>query len=240
MNRELVPIYEKIADELKENINQGVYQAGEKLPTETQLSERFRVDRRTIRQAIALLKREGLIKVTQGRGTLITGKPIVYPITSRVRCNDAFIKQGFETSFQLLKAVEISAQEAIAKPLEISPGEPVAWIERLMFANSHPICMASSYFPLRYFPNFLAHEARMWSLSRLLREVYGCDHLRRQTSITARLIDVNDDQLLRLQPSDIILVLKSINVDQNGRVIEYGIARFPGDQIEVIFKNESS
>lgn len=239
MNRELVPIYEKIADELKQNINQGIYQAGEKLPTETQLSERFKVDRRTIRRAIALLKREGLIKVTQGRGTLITGKPIIYPIASRVRCNDALMKQGFETSFQLLKAVEISAPEAIAKQLEIVPGEPVAWIERLMFANSHPICIGSSYFPLRYFPNLLAYEARMWSLSRLLREVYGCDHLRRQTSIIARLIEADDAQFLRLQPSDIILVLKSINVDQNGRVIEHGIARFGGDQIEVIFKNES-
>lgn len=239
MNRELLPIYEKIADELKQNIKQGVYQAGEKLPTETQLIKRFRVDRHTIRRAIALLKQEGLLKVAQGRGVLITGKPILYPITSRVRCNDALIKQGFETSFQLLRSVAIPASEAIAKQLEILPGEPVAWIERLMFANTLPVCIGSSYFPLDYFPNLLAYEARMWSLSRLLREVYGCDHLRRQTSITARLIDPDDAQYLRLQPNDTILVVKSINVDQNNRVIEYGVTRFRGDQIEIIFKNES-
>lgn len=239
MNRELVPIYEKIADELKQNIKQGVYQAGEKLPTETQLIERFRVDRSTIRRAIAVLKQEGLLKVAHGRGMLITGKPILYPITSRVSCNENLMKQGYETSFQLLRSVAIPAKDAIAKKLEISPGEPVAWIERLMFANTLPVCIGSSYFPLRYFPNFLAYEARMWSLSRLLREVYGCDHLRRQTSITARTIDPEDAQFLRLQPSDTILVVKSINVDQNHRVIEYGVTRFRGDQVEITLKNES-
>ncbi|MCC5632259.1 GntR family transcriptional regulator [Nostoc sphaeroides CHAB 2801] len=49
-----MPIYAQIADQLRQNIHQGVYQIGERLPTETKLAEQFSVNRHTLRQAISL------------------------------------------------------------------------------------------------------------------------------------------------------------------------------------------
>ncbi len=67
MNREALPVYTQIAEKLRQNIHQGIYQVGDKLPTESQLSEYFAVNRHTLRRAIAMLENEGLLRVDQGR-----------------------------------------------------------------------------------------------------------------------------------------------------------------------------
>ena len=239
MNRDTVPVYAQIANELRQNINQGVYQVGDKLPTENQLSERFRVNRHTVRRAIALLKSEGLLRVDQGRGTFVAGMPIRYPIGKRVRYNAAMMAQGLETSFQLLRAVEIPANSSVADNLELSIGDPIAVIERLTFVDDQPISVATSHFPLHYFPNILSFQHKMWSISRLIREVYGRDHIRRSTRVSARVVRPQDARLLRLPLNHPILFAESINVDQDGLIVEYGVTRFRGDRMELIFENES-
>ncbi len=238
MNRDTVPVYAQIANELRQNINQGVYQVGDKLPTENQLSERFSVNRHTVRRAIALLKSEGLLRVDQGRGTFVAGMPIRYPIGKRVRYNATMTGQGLETSFQLLRAVEIPANSSVASNLKLSSGDQVVVIERLTFVDDQPISISTGHFPLSYFPNILSFQHKMWSISQLLREVYGCDHIRNSTRVSARVVRPQDARLLRLPLNHPILLTESINVDQDGRIIEYGVTRFRGDRMELVFENE--
>lgn len=238
MNRDIVPVYAQIANELRQNINQGTYQVGDKLPTENQLSDRYGVNRHTVRRAIALLKSEGLLRVDQGRGTFVAGMPIQYPIGKRVRYNAAMKAQGLEPRFQLLRAIEISANLSIAQNLEISPGDPVAVIERLTFIEDEPISLAAGHFPLDYFPKLLSFQHQMWSISQLLRDTYGCDHIRRSTRVSARVVRPQDAHLLRLPLNYPILLAQSINVDQHGHVVEYGVTRFRGDRMELVFEND--
>jgi len=240
MKKIALPVYAKIAKELKQNIDQGVYQIGEKLPTETQLSARFGVNRHTLRRAISLLRSDGLLRVDQGRGTFVVSKPIRLPIGKRVRYNQALKAQGIVASYQLLRTIEIPADQAIASGLEISIGEPVALIERLGFANSQPISLTSSHFPLYRFPDILQRCQPMGSVSQFLRQVYGCDHLRRNTRISARLVKPEDARWLEVSLNLPILLAESVNVDQEGKVIEYGVTRLRGDRMELVFENDLS
>lgn len=237
MDESAVPVYARIAEELRQNIQQGIYRVGDKLPTEVQLSDRFRVNRHTVRRAIALLKSEGLLRVDQGRGTFVAGIPIRYPIGQRVRFNETLTAQGFETSFQLVRSVEVPADASVAKGLELAIGDPVAVIERLTFADDQPISISAGHFPLKRFPAILSQEPRMWSISNLLREVYGCDHIRRSTRVSARVVNPQDARLLKLPLNYPILLVESTNVDQDGKPVEYGVTRFRGDRMELVFEN---
>ena len=239
MNRETLPVYARIAKELRANIQQGVYQVGDQLPTETQLSQRFQVNRHTVRRAIATLKSEGLLRVDQGRGTFVAGTPISYPIGKRVRYNQALNTQGFEMRFQMLRTIELPASSAVAKALEIDPGEAVFLIERLSFANDQPISISNSYFPSKMFPDLLSHQRKMWSISTLVREVYGYDHIRRHTKVSARVVQPEDARLLKLPLNYPILFVESINTNQNHDIIEYGMTRFRSDRMELVFDNET-
>lgn len=229
------PRYTQIADELRTNIEEAVYQPGDKLPTEKNLSERFNVNRHTIRNAIALLKEEGLIRVDRGRGMYVAQTPIQYPVGKRVRYNENLKAQGLTPSYQTLKAIEIPADNAIAKALEIEAGAKVILIERLGLASDRPISIGSSYFPAEMFPEFIYFWKRYKSISQMLKEIYACEHIRVSTKVSARIVRETDARLLRISSNYPILLAESINCDDDGRKIEYGVTRFCGEMMELIF-----
>ena len=231
------PVYVQIAEELRENIQQNTYQPGDKLPTENNLSQRFGVNRHTIRNAIALLKEEGLIRVDRGRGTFVAATPIKYPIGQRVRYNESLKAQGIKASYKTLKAIEIPAAKQIAQALTIEIGAKVILIERLGLADNQPISIASSYFPGDRLPNLIANWEKYTSISKLLQEKYNCDHLRHSTKVSARIVREDDARLLQVPLNYPILLAESINCDRDRQVIEYGVTRFRGDRMELVFIN---
>ena len=228
-------LYIEIANELRTNIEEAVYQPGDKLPTEKSLSQRFNVNRHTIRNAIATLKEEGLIRVDRGRGMYVAKSPIRYPIGERVRYNEALKAQGIKASYEKLKAIEIPAQKAIANALEIDIGAKVISIERIGLADDRPISIGSSYFPSELFPNLIKYWESYSSISKLLKEIYKCDHIRRSTTVCARIVRDADARLLQIPANYPILLAQSINCDRDGTIVEYGVTRFSGEMMELIF-----
>lgn len=240
MTPEALPLYVKIANELRQNIAESVYQLGDQLPTEAELSIRFGVNRHTLRRAIEILRNEGLLRIDRGRGTFVASTPISYPIGKRVRYNEALKAQGLKVSHKLLHTAELPADRSLAKRLEIAIGHGVVLIERLSLADDRPISVASSYFVSDHFPDLVERYHRYHSISQLLQQEYGCDHIRRSTKISARTVQPKDARLLELPLTAPILLTESINIDQQGRVIEYGITRFRGDCMELVFENNPS
>jgi GntR family transcriptional regulator len=73
--RSAVPLYIQIASALRQRIGSGHWRAGEKISTLEELEREFEVARVTVRLAIELLEREGLVQRHQGRGTFVTDQP---------------------------------------------------------------------------------------------------------------------------------------------------------------------
>lgn len=241
MSNAAAPLYVQIADRLRRQIQTQVYQVGDQLPPESQLSQQFGVNRHTLRQAIALLKQEGLLRAERGRGTFVAA-PIRYAIGQRVRYNEALKAQGRIAQFTLLRAIQVPAEMPVAIGLAIAPGDPVALIERLGMADGEPISVGSGYFPLALFPDLLTDESlaileKTGSISKWLGARYRVDHIRRRTSVSARLVQPPDAKLLQLPLNQPILLAESVNIDQAGRLIEYGVARLRGDRMELVFDN---
>ncbi|MBE9192739.1 UTRA domain-containing protein [Gloeocapsopsis crepidinum LEGE 06123] len=74
------------------------------------------------------------------------------------------------------KRIAISADSKVAPKLDLEPGDPVALIEMLDLADNQPLSVSSSYFPLHRFPDIIEQFQDTQSISKLVREVYGCDH----------------------------------------------------------------
>ena len=70
--RTAVPLYMQIKEDIKAAIQQGVYKAKEKIPTEPELSAEYSVSRITVRRAIEELCGEGYLIKRQGLGTFVS------------------------------------------------------------------------------------------------------------------------------------------------------------------------
>ncbi len=75
-NRSRVPLYLQVASVMRQRINSGYWAEGEQISTLEELEEEFSLARVTIRQAIELLRAEGLLQAQQGRGTFVSGRAV--------------------------------------------------------------------------------------------------------------------------------------------------------------------
>ncbi|ARF56063.1 GntR family transcriptional regulator [Streptomyces gilvosporeus] len=72
-------LYQQVAAAIREAILSGEFQPGAPLPSESQLIERYKVSRPTVRNAVAALRAEGLIEVKHGKGSFVrsSGLPVL-------------------------------------------------------------------------------------------------------------------------------------------------------------------
>src|ERR1700691_6691981 len=65
-------LYEQIVQQIEESILKGALKAGDQLPAERELAQRFGVSRTAVREAVKALREKGLVEAYSGRGTFIT------------------------------------------------------------------------------------------------------------------------------------------------------------------------
>ncbi len=73
-DRSRVPLYLQVAAVMRQRIERGQWRPGEKISTLVELEREFEVARVTVRQAIEILRQEGLLHCHQGRGTFVAEK----------------------------------------------------------------------------------------------------------------------------------------------------------------------
>ncbi|MBR4577991.1 MAG: winged helix-turn-helix transcriptional regulator [Oscillospiraceae bacterium] len=67
------PIYKQLANQITAAINDGVFRPGDRLPTGKEMLEKYKISRGTLNAAYKQLAKNGLITVTQGKGTFVRG-----------------------------------------------------------------------------------------------------------------------------------------------------------------------
>lgn len=77
-------IHEEIVAQIREELGEGLLKAGDQLPSERELSERFQVSRASVREAIRALESLGLVKIKSGDGTYVASslQTLLSPLAS--------------------------------------------------------------------------------------------------------------------------------------------------------------
>lgn len=94
-----IPAHELVVDQMRRAMELGQFRPGDRLPTERELSEMLDVSRTTVRTAVAVLEREGLIAVRRGRGGGFTVQAPVYDAAAmrrEMRQNKRAIRDAFD------------------------------------------------------------------------------------------------------------------------------------------------
>ena len=83
-----VALWRQVADDIERGIADGTFAAGDRLPGETEIAETYRVNRHTVRRALATLAERGLVRAERGSGTYIEAQRLAYPLRSRTRFSE--------------------------------------------------------------------------------------------------------------------------------------------------------
>jgi GntR family phosphonate transport system transcriptional regulator len=233
-----LPRWRQIEETLVREIANGTYSNESRFPTEQMLSTRFGVNRHTVRRALGGLARRGLLRVEQGRGSFLVEDAIEYAVGPRTRFSENLLRLGKRPAHALLDARELPADREVARWLKLRQGSPVYAVETLGEADGRPISLGLHYFPAQRVPDLLAYLQEKPSISRALARAGVENYRRARTRITARPPTELESQRLRMPASRPLLVTESLNVDAANLPIEYGIARFAADRVQLVVESE--
>lgn len=130
--RKGIPMYLQLTNEIKRLIQNGIWEAGRKVPTERELAEKLNVSRNTVSTAYKELEAEGILVSTQGRGTFVTDSDAVVRRESKkerlLKIIDIAIEEAAELGFNIDEFLVITHQRVLAKK-EMLQKVRVAFVE---------------------------------------------------------------------------------------------------------------
>ena len=229
-----VAVWKQIADTLSTEIRDRAFTATGRLPRENELSTRFGVNRHTLRQAVAALQLNGLVRIEPGRGTFVQHELVDYVLSRRTRFSENLQRQGLLPSKQLLTARAMPAPERAAHELRLVKGAGVLMVEMLDEANDQPVALATAYYPASRFNGLLEMLNSGSCTTDILRHFGVEDYVRAESRITTQMPSNETARLLKQPSTRPVLCVECLDVEMAGQPIKYGETVFCGDRIQLV------
>lgn len=233
-----IAIWRQIAEDIASEIQSGSFPAGSRLPTETQLAENYKVNRHTLRRALAELSRRGLVEAAPRRGTFVRDARIEYPIRQSTSFSKNIIAAGRDPGGKLLSAHETTAPPEKAAWLGIAEKAKVIEIEMIRYANELPICWTTFWLPADRFQKLPRAIERFGNITKALSFLGVKDYHRKMTRITARQATARERNILQLERGATALLVESLNVDNDGEPIQSSMTVFAANIVQLTIDQE--
>lgn len=216
------PLYQQLAETLKQLMESGKIGAREPMPAERELAITYEVSRDTVRKAIRLLEEQGLLYSDHGRGTFAAPAAV----RQMSRFLDSFtedtIKRGGVPGQNILIMETVAANMAIASLLHIQPDQPLLRIKRVRLMNGKPVGLQESHLRL---PEGAQLERKALeqggSLYRILIDTFGIKPSESLESVGAVAAQAEDAALLGVAVGTPLLLCERVMLSDRREPVEY-------------------
>jgi GntR family transcriptional regulator len=166
-------MYHQIARSIQNRIYQGIYQPGDPIPTEKELSREFGVARLTVRDALRDMILQGVLIARRGSGTYVSATlPVVRPVNFIGFLDDMFL-QPFSMDTAVVRVEEIAPPEVVRSALQLAEDEKVLVTELIRGINGQPTRHVTLYLPARFERNFDREKLGNTSIPALIEKAIG-------------------------------------------------------------------
>jgi GntR family transcriptional regulator len=257
--------YERVADDLRVKILAGIegFEPGARLPSETQLANAYDISVPTMREAIRVLRLEGLIIAKQGVGSFVRSERqrirrsadryqwekdrVREPESERKTTGATEKDTGFTLEDLKFYAAfdQVPADAQIAKDFGVGEGTPM--LRRLYRTQSRnedaPVSLVTSFLVYDLAsqnPDQLDESKEPWpggtqhQLSTIGVEVAEIEDV-----ITTRPPTQQEADQLGINPVGVaVFLLRKTSIDITGRVVEVSYVVLPGDRTEFVYRTK--
>lgn len=218
----------QVADVLRHQIHAGAYEAG--LPAEQALAADFFVSRNTIREALTVLKAEGLIDRGRKVGTHVAVRKYDHGLDALVGLKETFKDYG-EVRNEVRAVLHLAAPPAVARRLGLEPGEQVVFIERLRYLGELPLSLDLTYLVPDIGADVLRHPLETNDVFALIEQVSGQRLGAATLALEAVSADPHSAATLQVPDGAALLMLERLTSLDDGRPVDLEYIRMRGDRI---------
>jgi GntR family transcriptional regulator len=215
-------------------IARGDLHGGEKLGAERDLAASIGVSRSTLRHALSVLERDGVVRRVPGRGggTFVTAPKVDRDLSRIVGLPSMLRDQGFLAGTRVISAGVVVADERCARALGLAPGALVLSVVRIRLADGAPISLEHARLPADRFPGLL-EQSLGGSLYELLADRYQAEPAEATERIEVHLADAEQAPILGVAVGAPLLSITRTSLDADGRAIEYSHDLFRSDRTSI-------
>ena len=226
-----MPRYVQVADVLRQRVARGQWPQGHRLPSLEELGTEFGVARVTMRQAVELLAREGLLAPQQGRGTFVSGRPANGRWISVVTTLEELARMYRDTDPQVLNIDESTAAPALQAG-EGTPAERYVFMRRVHSREGEPYCVINIHLDERIFRR-APRRFRDETVIPLLIAMKDVSIAHAHQVLTIGAADLEVAQLLGIPARSPVAEVRRVFRDDSGCVIYLGEVTYRGDAIHL-------
>ena len=231
----MLPAYLQIHDQIKKEIDEEVWQIGQRLPSERDLAETFQVSRMTLRQAITLLVEEGVLERRVGSGTFGASTRVQEKMRGTTSFTEIMKSQGKTPSSQLISYRRTLPSKQEVEKLGINKTENIIRMERVRYADKLPVVYEVASIPEKFIKNFNKEEITSHFFQTLQEHGYKIG--KSQQTIYARLAKEKIAHYLEIPRGHAILALTQVSYFEDGTAFEYVKSQYVGDRFEFYLEN---
>ncbi len=218
----------RAADVLRQQIHAGAYPDG--LPSENELAAEFFVSRNAIREALTVLKNEGLIDRGPKVGTHIAQRKYEHGLNALLGLKETFKDLG-EVRNEVRAAMPVAAPPAVARRLQLEPGEQVVFVERLRYLGDLPLSLDLTYLSPDIGTRILDHPLETNDLFALIELVSGHPLGSASLALEAIPADAHSAATLQVPDGASLLMLERLTSLDDGTPVDLEYIRMRGDRI---------
>ncbi len=201
----------KTVEMLRKYIN-NTYPLGEKIPGEHELATTLGVNRGTVRSALSILEREGLIIRRRGDGTYTN--PHVLGIKTRledlVEYKKLIQSYGYKSNTVQLDVITENAADEIAVKLNIDIGTPLLVSKNVFEADGNPVIYVEDSIPVPLIKGKYLKKDLKESVFDFLENQCYQKIAYAFMEIIPRLCGEDISKILKMDPAQVILASKSV------------------------------
>ncbi|WP_333648751.1 GntR family transcriptional regulator [Lacrimispora sp.] len=234
----LIPLYEQLKNAITEDIKAKIYHPGDRMPSETELGEKYGVSRITVRRAVKELCEEDILIRKQGKGTFVLNTGMKNRLDLLGGFHDCMEEQGRAVRAEILEKSIIRVKASYAKDLQIGEDEEVVYLKRIMYADDIPMMMDMCYLPLKRFPGIVDKMTGDFSVFRILKEEYSINLKRYYKVIKVRKATKEISAHLQCRIGDPMFDLFKITYNEDGVPQHIAISILKGENTSYVISSD--
>lgn len=219
----------QVADVLRRQVLHGAFPSGA-LPAEPQLVKDFGASRNTVREALDLLRAEGLIERLPGVGTVVVSEKYSHGLERLLGLAETLREHGAVTN-EVRTTGLITPPREITARLALPAGEPVVYLERLRRLNGVPLSLDLTYLVRDLGEALLAEDLVNNDIFVLLERVSGQRLGLAELTVEAVNADPHSAAVLEAPRGAALLMAERLTQLADGRPVDLEFIRFRGDRI---------
>jgi len=238
MLKDGTPYHKQISDWLRKQIEKNRFLANEKLPSESELSEKFDVSRVTVRRALQTLENDQMIYRCQGIGSFVNDQRSHQSFATLTDFMEDMAGSGMDVSSKLVSFTQIDADERVEAILNLKSSKKVVRIERIRLGNGEPVAFDITWMPLFYGQLLEGHSLEESTIFQILEDEYEIPILKGCYRIDAAISDESLSDHLSIETGLLLVLIERISYTISDKPIYYQKRFYRRDKVAFEVRTE--